>query len=371
MPTDHEKIDVFWHPDGLKHDTGRGLFDLPASPFLAITEPHPEGPERILNMKAILERGPLRDYVTWHEGRHATWAEILTFHHEAYLARLQAIRPSPLHPLSDTTVLSPDSLTAARAAAGTTLAALDHLLAGRGRWAYALVRPPGHHAAPAQEDGYCLFNNLGIAVETALRRGVGRVAVLDWDVHHGNGAQEGFYERADVLTISLHMDHDSWGPTHPQSGGVEELGRGPGLGYNLNIPLPMGSGNSGYDYAMTELVFPAIAAFAPDLLVIALGQDASQFDPNGRQLLNMAGFRQLGRRARALAEGYGHGRLLLVQEGGYAVGYAAYCLHATLEGVLGLAEPLLADPLGLYPEDPAPAKAAVAAIRRRWRPPPP
>jgi acetoin utilization deacetylase AcuC-like enzyme len=354
-----KNINVFWHPAVLNHNTGRGFFQRPPSPFLEVTEPHPENPDRLRNMRSVLQHGPLKPYVGWHIGRHATLEELQAFHDPQYIDMLQDVEHAGGKRLAPTTVLAPGSLDAARVAAGTTLAAMTYILDGHGNLAYALVRPPGHHAAPAQADGYCFFNNIGVAVEHALKQGIKRVAVIDWDVHHGNGTQEGFYDRADVLTVSLHMDHGAWGPSHPQTGKADEIGRGLGVGFNLNVPLPMGTGDDGYDYAMTELVLPAIKAFAPELLIVAAGQDGSQFDPNGRQLLTMAGFRRLGQHARALADKYCDGRLLLVQEGGYAVSYAAYCLHATLEGVLGVSE-LLDDPIAYLPEDPT---AAMAAIR--------
>jgi len=357
-----ENINVFWHPAVLNHNTGSGFFQRPPSPFLEVTELHPENSDRLRNMRSVLQLGPLKSYVQWHDGRLATWDELQAFHETQYIGMLQDVESAGGKRLAPTTVLAPGSLEAARAAAGTTLAAVTFILEGRGNLAYALVRPPGHHAAPAQADGYCFFNNIGVAIEHARNQGIKRVTVIDWDVHHGNGTQDGFYDRDDVFTVSLHMDHGAWGPSHPQTGKTDEVGRGLGVGFNLNIPLPMGTGDDGYDHAMTELVLPAIKAFEPELLIIAAGQDASQFDPNGRQLLTMAGFRRLGQHARALADMYCDGRLLLVQEGGYAVSYAAYCLHATLEGVLGVSDQL-DDPIAYLPEDTTAAMAAIHEVR--------
>lgn len=173
------------------------------------------------------------------------------------------------------TFLNPGSFDAALLAAGTTLSAMKHILDGHGKLAYALVRPPGHHAQPTQADGYCFFNNAGLAIQSALDSGRKKVAVIDIDVHYGNGTAEGFYQSDKVLTISLHMNHGSWGPSHPQSGTVDELGEGEGFGYNLNIPLPNGTGDKGYEYAMTELVGPAVQKFEPDMMVLVIGQDSS------------------------------------------------------------------------------------------------
>jgi acetoin utilization deacetylase AcuC-like enzyme len=348
--TSQDRIAVFFHPAVLGHDTGRGFFETPPSALLEIAEPHPENAARLVNMKAVLERGPIAESLDWFEGRAATRAELLLFHDAAYLDSLAALKGEGRHWVTGTTPFAPGSHQAVLAAAGTTLAAADHVWSGQGRIAYALVRPPGHHAQPAQADGYCFVNNIGVAVEAARQKGLRRTAVIDWDVHHGNGTQEGFYADRDILTVSLHMDHGAWGPSHPQSGGAEEIGEGAGTGANLNIPLPMGAGDGRYLGAFDLQVAPALRRHKPELIVIAAGQDASQFDPNGRQCVTMAGFNALGRRARALAEELCGGRLVLVQEGGYAPSYAAYCLHATLDGVLGR-ECSIKDPIAYLPDD--------------------
>mgnify|MGYP000190924982 CR=1 FL=1 len=172
------------------------------------------------------------------------------------------------------------SLDIALLAAGTTLDAMRSILDGQSKLAYALVRPPGHHAQPTRADGYCFVNNAGLAVELATSSyGIKRVAVVDFDVHYGNGTAEGFYQRDDVLTISLHMNHGSWGHSHPQTGRVDEAGTGKGLGFNMNVPLPNGTGDMGYELAMQELVVPALARFEPELIVMVIGQDSSAVCP--------------------------------------------------------------------------------------------
>lgn len=175
---------------------------------------------------------------------------------------------------------------------------------------------------------------------------------------------EGFYRTDKVLTVSLHMNHGSWGPSHPQNGSVGELGEGEGFGYNLNIPLPNGTGDRGYGYAMKELVVPSIHKFEPDMIVFVVGQDSSAFDPNGRQCLTMDGYREIGRIVHSLANKHSGGQILIVQEGGYHITYSAYCLHAILEGVLDLPQPLLCDPIAYYPEDEAFAVEFVEATRK-------
>lgn len=352
------KLHVFWHSDVLLHDTGQGVFERSPSDLLSIQEKHPEGKDRILNMLSVLNRGPLAKLITWHLGRHSSEKELELVHSANYVNKLKAFEISGKRQLTKTTVLSPGSYQSCLAAVGTTLNAADFVIKSPGSIAYALVRPPGHHAAPDQMDGYCIFNNTGIAAEYALQNGANKVAIIDWDVHHGNGTQEIFYDRSDVLTISIHMDHGPWGASHLQTGKTDELGRGNGYGYNMNLPLPMGTGDSGYRQAMDFLIEPKIKSFRPDLLIIACGQDASQFDPNGRQLVTMSGFRYMGTKAREMADKYAGSKLLIVQEGGYAVSYAALCLNATLEGIMQSTQPT-DDPLAYLPEN---EKASTDAI---------
>ncbi len=343
-----ERLTVFYDAEVLAHDTGEGFFEAAASPHLALAEKHPENGLRLQNMVSVLQRGPIADALDWHAAPAASRDDLIRFHREDYVDQLAAIPADEQRILSSTTVFGPGSYEFCCLAAGQAIAAAEHAMAGRGL-AYALVRPPGHHAQPAMADGYCFFNNIGIALERLRAQGLQRAAVIDWDVHHGNGTQEGFYADPDVLTVSLHMPHGAWGDTHPQTGSAEETGRGAGTGKNINLPLPYGSGDLAYTRVFDEIVAPAIRAHAPEVLFIACGQDANQFDPNGRQLLAMEGFYQLGRRARQLADDCCAGRLVLVQEGGYQMSYAAYCLHATLEGVL-LREPGLPDPIAYMPE---------------------
>lgn len=336
----------------LAHSPDSGVFDTLHDPgFLVVLDQHPENADRVRNMVAILRGGPIAPYIRWRPGRAAQIEELYLFHSPEYVEELVRADAAGGAVICPGTQLKPGSWQAALLAAGTAMEAMRSVLAGECRLAYALVRPPGHHAQPTQADGYCFLNNAGLAVHVALQKGCRRVCVVDVDVHYGNGTAEGFFHRDDVLTVSLHMLHGSWGESHPQSGEVREVGVGEGAGYNLNVPLPFGSGNRGYEAAMRELVVPAISRFRPEMLVMTLGQDSSAFDPNGRQCLTMDGYRRLGQIMREQAELHSSGRLLLVQEGGYHVTYAAYCLHATLEGVLKLELPQLPDPLDCFPED--------------------
>jgi acetoin utilization deacetylase AcuC-like enzyme len=360
------RIAVYFGPLALRHDTGTGVFETDPSPLLAVAEIHPESAPRLENMVSILQKGPIADRLDWSEAPPAEIEAMARFHDAAYLEKLRDIPENESRRATSTTVFGAGSWQPICSAAGQAIAAVDHVWSGAGKLAYALVRPPGHHAQPTLTDGYCFVNNIGVAIETARTRGLRRVAVIDWDVHHGNGTQEGFYTDPDVLTVSLHMDHGAWGANHRQTGAPEEAGAGDGLGANLNVALPFGSGDAMYRAAFDRIVTPAVETFAPELLVVACGQDASQFDPNGRQCVSMAGFHALGAGARALAERCCDGRLALVQEGGYAVSYAALCLHATLEGALGAAMSL-PDPLAFLPDPGEHVDTTIEAIERRWR----
>ncbi|KAA2264641.1 histone deacetylase [Solihabitans fulvus] len=367
-------MQVFWHDDCLAHDTGEGLWELPGEwPWLDVAEPHPENAARLRTFRTALLRGPIADRLTWREGRAATEAELASVHSPEYLARLRAACAGPDRVAVEVnTVVGPGSWPAIVAAAGTSLAAAEAVLSGETGMAYALVRPPGHHAQPDLPDGYCLVNNAALVVRAAQRAGLRRIAVLDWDVHHGNGTQETFYAEPDVLAVSLHMRHGAWGANHRQTGAPTEVGVGAGVGGNANVELSLGAGDEAYLRALDEVVAPLLREFRPELLVCPSGFDGSGFDPNGRHNLSAAGYRRLGATVAGLAEELTDGRIVLTQEGGYLRGYSALCLHALLEGLLRLPEPLLADPLAYVPDDsalyPARTTADLAAVRAALAP---
>ena len=355
------RLSVFFDERIFEHDTGRGFFETRSSPYLPVLEQHPENAERVQNMHGLLSDGPINDCIEWRGALPVSEKAMRLFHDDAYLNELASIPVDAERWCTGTTRFGPGSYEIVRISAGLAVAAAQDVWQGKSTIAYALCRPPGHHAQPNCADGYCFVNNIGVAIEVLRSEGLKRAAVIDWDVHHGNGTQEGFYEDADVLTISMHMDHGAWGETHPQTGGADEVGKGKGRGANLNVPLPYGSGDRAYLRAFDEIVVPALESFAPELLFIANGQDANQFDPNGRQNLSMAGFYALGLRARTLADNLTGGRIVLTQEGGYSLSYAAYCLHASLEGVLGR-DNSLDDPIAYLPEHTGGLDLALARI---------
>jgi len=202
---------------------------------------------------------------------------------------------------------------AAMAAAAAAVAAVDAVASGAAARAFAAVRPPGHHAERDRAMGFCFFNQAAIVAERALvRHGASRVAIVDFDVHHGNGTQHLFEERGDVLYASLHQ----W-PFYPGTGSAGERGRGPGEGATLNLPLPAATGDDGYAAAFREELLPALAAFAPDLLVVSAGFDAWRDDPLGGMRVTERGFGDWGAWLREAAESACGGRVVSLLEGGY------------------------------------------------------
>ena len=228
------------------------------------------------------------------------------------------------------TPFRPGSEDIALLAAGGVMVAVDAVLDGTVDNAYALVRPPGHHAEPDRAMGFCLLNNVAIAARQAqAARGVERVAIVDWDVHHGNGTQAVFWDDPSVLFISLHQEANY----PPGSGTLAETGAGAGAGATLNVPLPAGAGTGAYEAAMRRVVVPALARFAPELVLVSNGLDASGLDPLGRQLLHSDGYRQITRLLLDDAAELCDGRVVLAHEGGYHPASSPFCGLAVLEAL--------------------------------------
>jgi acetoin utilization deacetylase AcuC-like enzyme len=231
------------------------------------------------------------------------------------------------------TPFGPGSFEIARLAAGGTWRAVAAVLDGDVDHAYALVRPPGHHAEHDLGRGYCLFANIAVAVRRAIAASqVRRVAIVDYDVHHGNGTQQAFEDDPNVLTISVHQQN-----LFPQdSGELVERGTGQGIGANLNVPLFPGSGNGVYLAVLEHVVAPALRRFRPDLIVVASGFDASALDPLGAMTVTASGFGRLAAGLRSLADELCAGRLVFSHEGGYSAEHVPYCGLAVLEALTGV-----------------------------------
>ena len=291
--------------------------------------------------------------------------DLLRVHTPAYLARFKAISDAGGGSLGIAADFGPGGYEIAAISAGLAKHAVDDVLTGRVGNAYALCRPCGHHCLPDEGMGSCLLANIAIAIEAALaRHGGNRIAVVDWDVHHGNGTQAIYYERDDVLTISLHQD----GCFPFGYGGAEDRGRGRGEGCNINIPLPAGAGHDAYLYAIERIVLPALRRFGPDLVIVASGLDASIHDPMGRMMAHSGTFRAMTQRMKDAAEALCGGRLVVVHEGGYSEAHAPFCGHAIVEVLAGVA-PIVEDPaLGVHEaQQPGPrATAFHRALIDEW-----
>ncbi|MFC7157820.1 class II histone deacetylase [Halomarina halobia] len=328
---------VYFDEVFIEHEAPDGAYHFPPHDLLAVTEPHPDRPERLINIRHAIKRA-LADVTTWEAVVPATSAHLERVHEVEYLAYLKQRSAEGSGRLNPATGVNEATFEAARHATGAAIQTAERALTGGpDEVPYALVRPSGHHAQPATADGYCYLNNLAVAAAHARATGrAERIAIVDWDVHHGNGTQEIFYDRSDVLTISVHNDFGAWGPHHPQTGRANEQGVGEGIGYNVNVPVPPGTGDRGYAYVFDAIVEPILEVFEPELLLVGAGQDSGQIDPNGRNLLTKEGFHDLGCRMRELAAHCAGGSLGIVQEGGYQLSHLPFGTLGVLEGVLNV-----------------------------------
>jgi acetoin utilization deacetylase AcuC-like enzyme len=272
---------------------------------------HPERPERLDAARAGLAKAHLAMGTLTLEPRDAADSELLRVHSAGYLARLGQAAGKDGYFDADT-FYAPRSVAAARRAAGGAVALVDALGDGRARFGLGLVRPPGHHARPDGAMGFCLLNNVAVAAAHARARGTDRVAIVDFDVHHGNGTQEIFYSDPSVLFVSLHQY-----PFYPGTGAVGEVGRAEGTGFTVNVPLSAGAGDPAYVAAFDRVITPILRQFDPGLVLISAGFDAHERDPLASMSLSDVAYGlMVGRIAAAMPRGP-NGRLALVLEGGY------------------------------------------------------
>ena len=321
------------------HDTGTDAGMFPSDPTAGL-QPYVnyENPDTKRRIHELIVVSGLIHHLDRIEIVDAPREDILLIHPADYLDRLEVISSQPKggDAGDGETPLAKGGLDIAIKAAGAVSTLMQSVIAGRVRNGYALVRPPGHHAVRAGGMGYCLLSNLGIAIAVAKRNNPGiRIAVVDWDVHHGNGTQDIFFDDPDVLTISLHQDR-----LYPRTSGmIEEVGVD---GSNINIPLPAGTGNGGYLYAFDQVVVPALHRFKPDLIAVASGFDSSVYDPLGRMMVTTTGYAKMTEKLMQVADTHSKRRLVIAHEGGYNAVYSPFCGLAVLQQLSGVTK--LSDP---------------------------
>jgi acetoin utilization deacetylase AcuC-like enzyme len=285
---------------------------------------HPERPERGETLAAVAaafkEQGG-----TVLEPRAATDQDLERAHTREHIDAIVATRGKATM-IDEDTFTSPDSDDIARLAAGAVLTGVDHVLdGGPGSRALVMVRPPGHHAEADRAMGFCLYNNIAVGAAHARARGCAKVAIVDYDVHHGNGTQWIFYEDPTVFFASSHQY-----PFYPGTGAPSEKGRGAGLGFTLNIPLDAGTMDEEIERLYAAQVIPAVRAFKPDLLMVSAGFDAHEMDPLGQLRMTTEGFGRLTKALVALANDACQGKVVFVTEGGYDLGALRDCLNEVI-----------------------------------------
>jgi len=323
VPGTKRTTGLVYHERYLWHYPGPAASVIPAGGMVE-PGPHAESPERIRRMHALIDVSGLGDELVRLRPRPATDVELQRFHTAEYVEHVKQLSEAGFGDAGEFAPVGPSSFEIAALSAGGCLVAVDAVLDGTVDNAYALVRPPGHHALADKGMGGCLFGNTALAALHAREAcGVSRIGIVDWDAHHGNGTQAAFADDPDVLTISLHQA-DCF---PPESGRVGEPAQA-----NVNLPLPPGSGTGAYGAAFDRVVVPALERHRPELVLVACGFDSSAWDPHARLMLHSAAYRELTRAMLAVSGG----RLVVVHEGGYAPGYTPFCGLAVLEELSGI-----------------------------------
>jgi acetoin utilization deacetylase AcuC-like enzyme len=322
---------------------------------------HVEQATRLDAIDAALNMSGLRPDLIELASRPASEKQVLAVHEPRMIEIVRSTAAYARTWLDQDTYTTAGSWDAALLAAGAAAQAVEAVVAEQVTNAFALVRPPGHHATPTRPMGFCLLNNIAIAARHALDTlGLERVAIVDYDVHHGNGTQECFYDDGRILFCSTH----AW-PLYPGSGAIQEAGAESGYGTTLNLPLPHRTGDQGFSRCYDELLLPAIRAFSPQIILVSAGYDAHWADPLGPLALSVAGYAALTQRLVALADEGCAGRIVLTLEGGYNLQALGACVVAALRVLMGR-EPS-ADPLGAA-DIPEPSVSALIERVRRTHP---
>ncbi len=320
----HER--TMWSEQG-KH-AGIMMADYPVQPGR-----HHENPESKRRLKNLLDACGVTEQLVPVKPRPATRAELARVHTDSYLDKLDRLNDELGAVVGVDAAITRGGVDIAKLAAGGCIVATDAIYEGKVDNAYALVRPVGHHAEPGEGKGFCILSNPSIAAAHALAaHGATRVAIVDIDVHHGNGAETIWWQDPRVLTISVHQAR--WFP--PDRGDLEARGEGAGFGTNINIPLPPGSGIGAYQATMARVILPALRRFRPDFLVVPCGFDAAAHDPLGRMMLDSDAYRDLAAQCVAAAGELCHGRLLVTHEGGYNESMIPFLGLAVIEAMSGI-----------------------------------
>lgn len=320
---------------------------------------HKERAERLQSIRRALQQTGLLSEVLLETAQQAADAWLTAVHDQQLLDRISRLASYGGGQLDGDTYVTADSWLVARLAAGAAVQAVQAVLGGRADNAFSLMRPPGHHAGVRRASGFCLINNAAVAARYALDQGgLERVAIVDYDVHHGDGTQQIFYHDPRVLFISTHAT-----PFYPGTGMAHETGDttyAPGT--TLNVPLPYGCGDRGYARVMRELIVPALRAYRPQLLLVSAGFDAHWSDPLGPMALSVSGYRELDEQLFDAARELCAGRIVYVLEGGYNLAALAACSVATIRTLCGLPQGG-ADPLGIVREPEPSLSELIAQIR--------
>jgi acetoin utilization deacetylase AcuC-like enzyme len=301
---------------------------------------HEEQAARLLGIEAAIDKSGLRPDLVELAAQPASEAQILALHQRRLLEIVRSTASRAPSWIGMDTYTTPGSWEAARMAAGAATIATEAVAGGQVSNAFALIRPPGHHATPSQPMGFCLLNNIAIAARHALDvLGVERLAIVDFDVHHGNGTQDCFYDDGRVFFCSSHGS-----PLYPGTGSLGEVGIEDGYGTTLNLPLPYGTGDAGFQLLYDQVVLPALRRFSPQLILVSAGYDAHWDDPLGPLSLSISGYAALTQQLVALADQICGGKIAMVLEGGYSRPALAGGVVASLRMLLGRAPG--EDPLG-------------------------
>ena len=328
------QVGFVYDPIYLKHDTGQ----------------HVENTKRLEAIMSHLEQTGLISQLTPIKPRPATIEELSLVHPEPHISHIQEVTQKGGDWLDLDTVMSTGSYDAALYATGGALKATEAVMNGEVASAFALVRPPGHHATPQQAMGFCLLNNVAVTAKYALTNyKLEHILIIDFDVHHGNGTQEAFYDDPQVLYISTHQY-----PFYPGTGSIEETGNGIAKGTTINIPLPTACGDAEYKQVFEQIIVPAANRFKPQLILVSAGYDPHWADELALMQVSVSGFAQMVKIIQELTDELCSGRLVFTLEGGYTLNALAASVKATFDVLLGNPTE---DPLG-----PAPRSSDIPSI---------